>query len=213
MKHIIFYHQRFLIHFAISVMFCCLAFTPSVLAEKQKPPMETTKQKGQTTEVVKAKNPSTRLERLYHSWVRDKKRTEKDASKKQTSEQPSVSGTNDTPAATSDTPAAAVPSGLQTPELPNPFYADIYKKGESEGMRFGIQDKDGTIYALEIEKEVTAEGISNRIGMSVESDIDAESEKLDAFFSRTREVLLFVPKKIGTGVIYFGRGIKHLLRW
>ncbi len=210
MKHIIFYHQRFLIHFAISVMFCGLAFIPSVLAEKQKPivrfPMETTKQKGQTTEVVKAKNPSTRLERLYHSWVREKKRTEKDASKKQTSEQPSVSDT-------SDTPAVAVSSGLQTPKLPKPFYADMNKKGENEGMRFGIQDKNGAIYALEIEKEVTAEGISNTIGVSVESDIDSELDKLDAFFSRTRDVLLFVPKKIGTGVISLGRGIKHVLRW
>ena len=210
MKQIILYHQRFLIRFSVSMMFCCLAFTPSVLAEKQKPivrsPMETTKQKGQTTDVVKSKNPSIRLERLYHSWVRNKKRTEKDASKKQTSEQPSVSDT-------SDTPAAAVSSGLQTPQLPKPFYADTHHEGNRQRVDFGVQTKDSSIYTLQIEKEVTEEGISNTISVSVESDIDSELDKLDAFLSRTRDVLLFVPKKIGTGVISLGRGIKHLLWW
>lgn len=209
MKQIVLYHQRFLVRFSISVMLCCLAFNPSGRAEKQKPivrpPMETTKQKGQTTNTVKAKKPSTRLEHLYHSWVRNKKRTENDAPKKQTGEQPPASATRRTP--------EAPIIGAQTPQLSKPFYADIYRKGESEGMRFGIQGKDGTIYALEIEKEVTAEGTSNTIGVSVESDIDSELDKLDVFFSRTRDVLLFVPKKIGTGVRYLGRGIKSLRWW
>ena len=161
----------------------------------------------QEQRIEKQNKNSRRLLNLHKLWIRNREKTakrqqQKDASKKQTSEQPSVSDT-------SDTPAAAVPPGLQTPKLPKPFYADTRHEGNRHGMDVGVQTKDGSIYTLQIEKEVTEEGISRSIGGSAEFDLN----NAPSFFTRTRDVLLFVPKKIGAGVIYLGRGIKHLLWW
>lgn len=55
----------------------------------------------------------------------------------------------------------------------------------------------------------TEESISRSIGGRAEFDLST----VPSFFTRTRDVLLFVPKKIGAGVIYLGRGTKHLLWW
>ena len=180
-----------------------LAFgTPTLSAENQSnsDTPETQKQR-----IEKQNKNSRRILNLHKSWIRNREKTakqQKDASQKQPSEQPSLSDT-------SDTSAAPGPSGIQTPKLPNPFYADTYHEGNRQGMEFGVQSKDGSIYTLQVEKEVTEKGISRSIGGSVEFDLSNPP----SFFTRARDVLLFVPKKIGTGVIYFGRGIKHLLRW
>ncbi len=180
-----------------------LAFGPPTLSAENSSnsePLETQEQR-----IEKQNKNARRVLNLRKSWMRNREKTakqqqEQEASKKPTSEQLSVSDT-------SDTPAAVVPPGLQTPKLPPPFYADTRHEGNRKRMEVGVQTKEGSIYTAQIETEVSEVGISRSIGGSAEFDLD----NVPSFFSRTRDVLLFVPKKIGVGITYLGRGIKHLL--
>lgn len=185
-------------------LFGFLAFGNHTLSAENQSNSDTSE--NQRQHIEKENKNSRRILNLHKSWIRNRERTAKQqqlkkVSKKQTSEQLSAD--------TSDTSPAAVDLGIQTPELPKPFYADTYSIGSRLGMDFGVQTKDGSIYTLQIEKEVTEEGISRSIGGSAEFDLS----KTPSFFTQTRDVLLFIPKKIGAGVIYLGRGIKHLLWW
>ncbi len=186
----------------LSVTLFCFAWGAAVLAENLSD-SDTSETQEQHSEKKSATN---RLAKLHRSWMRNREKTKNkqhplpDASKKPTGSQQ--------PADTTATTPGAVALRLQTPQLPKPFYADTHREGNRQRVDFGVQTKDGSIYTLQIEKEVTEEGISRSIGGSAEFELS----QVPTFFTRTRDVLLFVPKKIGAGVRYFGWGIKHLLR-
>ncbi|MYA71442.1 hypothetical protein F4Y19_15420 [Candidatus Poribacteria bacterium] len=187
----------------LSVMLFGFALGNAVLAENPSA-SDTSDTQDQHSEKRKVTN---RLEKLHWSWMRKKKKTKNkqhplpDASKKPTG--------LPLPARTTVTTPGAASIGLQTPQLPKPFYADTHYEGNRQGGDLGVQFNYGWIYILQIEKEVTEEGISRSVGGSAEFELS----HVPTFFTRTRDVLLFVPKKIGVGVRYLGRGIKHLLRW
>lgn len=224
MKRFIRVHRHPLILFSLSVTLCCLALGTTVRAEnqstsqtqvqrtkKQKPRVRrptVTKQekKVQRTDMVKKKKTSNRLHRLHSSWVRNKAKTETKRSQQQ-AETIQTQNASRPPADPTDTLKLrnAVNLGFPTLQLPTPFYADIHNEGDRLALDFGVQSKDGNIYTF-IEEEVTGEGVTRSIGIGSSFRFNHDG----TFFIRARDMLLFVPKKIGTGVRYFGRGIKRL---
>ena len=191
MKRFKLVNLHLLILFSLSVTLFCLGTAEGgTAAEAEKQSASETK--VQRTEIqkrsirlptpTKKKKTSSRILDLRRSLLKNKEKTTKQ--------------TRD-----------AVNLGIQTPELPKPFYADTHSEGSRHGLDFGVQTEDGSIYTLLMEEEVTEEGFSRRMGARAEIKLST----VNTFFNRTRDVLLYVPKKIGTGALYLGRGIKHLL--
>ncbi|MXY99846.1 hypothetical protein F4Y93_04045 [Candidatus Poribacteria bacterium] len=98
---------------------------------------------------------------------------------------------------------------LQSPEsvLPQPFYVDIQSDGNRHDLDVGVQTEGGSGLSFHVAEETSAEGITKSVGVSGKIAFD----EMPGLITQTRDILLYVPKKIGAGVMYFGRGVKHLL--
>ena len=220
-------HRHLLIGFSMSVVLCCLALSPAVRAEnqstsqtqaqrseKQNPlvrraTLRQQKKRVERRDGVKRQNPSQRLRRLHASWVRNKAKTQTQRSPEKAARS-KTQYASQSPADLTDTPKFrnAAHLSLLTLQLPTPFYADLYNNGNRLAFDVGVEKKNGSIYAF-IEEEFTADGITRSIGIGSHFRLNHDG----TFFIRARDVLHFVPKKIGTGVHALGRGIKALRWW
>ena len=108
-------------------------------------------------------------------------------------------------------PQDAVRLGLQSPEsvLPQPFYVDIQSDGNRHGLDVGVQTEGGSALSFHVAEEASTEGITKSVGVGASFTFG----EVPGFITRTRDILLYVPKKIGAGVVYFGRGVKRLFWW
>ena len=165
----------------------------------------TVKKQEKKTEKTKVKN-TRRIANLRKTWARNRakptRQIQRAAAKKETPvRQPAD------PAVTLQ-PQDAVRIGLQSPEpmLPQPFYVDIQSDGDRHGLGVGVQTEGGSGFSFHVAEEASAEGITKSVGVSGKVAFD----EVPGFITRTRDILLYVPKKIGAGVVYFGRGIKYL---
>lgn len=165
----------------------------------------TVKKQEKKTEKTKVKN-TRRIANLRKTWARNRakptRQIQRAAAKKETPvRQPAD------PAVTLQ-PQDAVRIGLQSPEsmLPQPFYVDIQSDGDKHGLGVGVQTEGGSGFSFHVAEEASAEGITKSVGVSGKVTFD----EMPGFITRTRDILLYVPKKIGAGVVYFGRGIKYL---
>ena len=226
-KHV---SRHLLIRFSISTALCCLALgNPAVRAENlsasqtqktqmqrpkkqqprvRRPTVTKEKKEVQRIVVVKKKNTSNRLHRLHHAWVRNKAKTETKRSQQKAARSKTQNASR-RPADLTDALKFrnAVNLDVLTFQLPPPFYADIHNEGSILALDFGVQRKAGIIYTF-IEEEIAGESITRSTGIGSSFRLSHST-----FSTRARDVLLFVPKKIGTGVRYFGRGIKSLRWW
>ena len=216
-----------------------LAFGNPTLSAENQSNSDTSTSQGQRIE--KQNKNSLRILNLHKSWIRNREKTakqqqQKDASEKQTSEHPSADTiTIDTPPAVVprglQTPKLPplfyadihhegnrkrMAVGVQTKEgsiFTGLIGTEISEEGYSTSigvngeMAVEVQTEEGFIFTGLIGTEISEEGYSTNIGVSAKFDLDT----VPSFFSRTRDVLLFVPKKIGVGFTYLGRGIKYLL--
>ena len=165
----------------------------------------TVKKQEKKTEKTKVKN-TRRIANLRKTWARNRakptRQIQRAAAKKETPvRQPAD------PAVTLQ-PQDAVRIGLQSPEsmLLQPFYVDIQSDGDKHGLGVGVQTEGGSGFSFHVAEEASAEGITKSVGVSGKVTFD----EMPGFITRTRDILLYVPKKIGAGVVYFGRGIKYL---
>lgn len=108
-------------------------------------------------------------------------------------------------------PQDAVRLGLQSSEsvLPQPFYVDIQSDGNRHALDVGVQTEGGSALSFHVAEEASTEGITKSVGVGASFTFG----EVPGFITRTRDILLYVPKKIGAGVVYFGRGVKHLFWW
>ena len=105
----------------------------------------------------------------------------------------------------------AVRLGLQSqePVLPQPFYVGIQSEGDRNRLDVGVQTEDGSALSVHVAEEANTEGTTKSVGVSGTVAFD----EIPRFITRTCDILFYVPKKIGAGVVYFGGGIKHLFSW
>ena len=98
--------------------------------------------------------------------------------------------------------------GLQSPEsiLPQTFYVDIQSDGNRHDLDVGVQTEGGSGFSFHVAEKTSTEGITKSVGVSGTVAFD----EMPGFITRTRDVLLYVPKKIGAGAVYLGRGLKYL---
>lgn len=96
--------------------------------------------------------------------------------------------------------------GIQTPELPKPFFANTEQYGKSNYIEFGVQTENGMAYSVHAEEEVTEESIRKTIGGSVRVPM----KKVKIFFKKTWGVITFVPKKISSGTVFIFKGVRNL---
>lgn len=108
-------------------------------------------------------------------------------------------------------PQDAVRLGLQSPEsvLPQPFYVDIQSDGNGHALDVGVQTEGGSALSFHVAEEASTEGITKSVGVGASFTFS----EVPGFITRTRDILLYVPKKIGAGVVYFGTGVKRLFWW
>ena len=242
MKRFICVHQHLLIRFSLStasgravsilccqvlVALCCLALSPAVRAEnlsashpqvqrpeKQKtrvrrPTVTQQKKRVQPMEEVEKKKTLNRLHRLHHAWVRNKAKAAARQRQRKV-EAPKTQPLLHAPVKPTHPlmPRNAAILSLPVLQLPTPFYAGLYHQGNGIALDFGVENGKGSIYTF-IAEEVTGEGLKRSIGIGTRLRIADDG----TFFMRARDVLHFVPKKIGTGVRALGRGIKALRWW
>lgn len=201
-------------------LFSFLVFgNPIVRAENQSDPepkvQRSTKKRRQirraTAEKKKTEKKTVRdtrrIANLRKTWARNRA--------KQTSQNQRAAARSETrihqpadPAATLR-PQDAVRLGLQSSEstLPQPFYIDMQSDGNRHGLDVGVQTEGGSGFSFHVAEEANAESITQSVGVSGKVTFD----EIPGFMTRTRDILLYVPKKIGAGAVYFGRGVKHLL--
>lgn len=174
---------------------------------KKKPQLRRATAKKQKKKAVKEKVKNTRrIANLRKTWARN--------SAKETRQSQRAAVSAETPVRQPAGPAAtlrpqdAVRLGLQSPEsvLPQPFYVDIQSDGDRHGLDVGVQTAGGSALSFHVSEETSTEGITKSVGVSGTVAFD----DMPGFITRTRDILLYVPKKIGAGVVYFGRGVKRL---
>lgn len=168
----------------------------------------TAKKGKKRVEKEKVKN-ARRIANLQRTWARKRAKPTRQSQQQVVPAETPVRQPAD-PAATLR-PQDAVRLGLQSPEsmLPQPFYMDIQSDGDRHDLDVGVQTEGGSAFGFHVAEEASAEGITKSIGVSGKVTFD----EMPGFIARTRDILLYVPKKIGAGVVYFGRGVKHLLWW
>ena len=181
---------------------------PKVQRSTKKRPQirrETAKKQEKKTENKKVKN-ARRIANLQKTWARKRAKptpqSQRAAAEKETPVRQPADSTGTL------RPQDAVRIGLQSPEsmLPQPFYVDIQSDGNRHGLGVGVQTEGGSGFSFHVAEETSTEGITKSVGVSGKVAFD----EMPGFIARTRDILLYVPKKIGAGVIYFGRGIKYL---
>ena len=166
----------------------------------------TGKKQKKKTEKKKVKN-ADRIANLQKTWARKRAKATRqsqraDAEKETPVRQPAdLAGTL--------RPQDAVRIGLQSPEsvLPQPFYVDIQSDGSRHDLDVGVQTEGGSGLSFHVAEETSAEGTTKSVGVGAKIAFD----EMPGLITRTRDILLYIPKKIGAGVMYFGRGVKHLL--
>ena len=168
----------------------------------------TVKKQEKKTEKTKVKN-ARRIANLRKTWARNRVKPTRQSQRAAAGKETPVRQPAD-PAVTLQ-PQDAVRIGLQSPEsmLPQPFYVDIQSDGNRHDLDVGVQTEGGSALSFHVAEEASAEGITKSVGVSGKVTFD----EMPGFIARTRDILLYVPKKIGAGVVYFGKGIKHLLWW
>ena len=177
---------------------------------KKKPQLRraTVKRQKKKTEKEKVKN-TRRIVNLRKTWARNRA---KQTRQSQRAVVPAETRTRQ-PADPTATlrPQDAVRLGLQSPEsvLPQPFYVDIQSDGNRHGLDVGVQTEGGSALSFHVEEEASTEEITKSVGVSASFTFG----EVPGFITRTRDILLYVPKRVGAGVVYFGRGIKHLFWW
>ena len=178
---------------------------------KKKPQLRraTAKKQKKKAEKKKTVRNTRRITNLRKAWARNRAKETRQNQRAAVPAETRVRQPAD-PAATLR-PRDAVRLGLQSPEsvLPQPFYVDIQSDGDRHGLDVGVQTEGGSALGFHVAEEASAEGITKSVGVSGKVTFD----EIPGFITRTRDILLYVPKKIGAGVVYFGRGIKHLLWW
>ena len=177
---------------------------------KKKPQLRraTVKKQKKKAEKKTVKN-TRRIANLQKTWTRNRTKQRHQSQRTAVPAETPVRQPAD-PTATLR-PQEAVRLGLQSPEsvLPQPFYVDIQSDGNRHGLDVGVQTEGGSALSFHVAEETSSEGITKSVGVGGSVTFD----EMPRFITRTRDILLYVPKKIGTGVVYFGRGIKHLFWW
>ena len=177
---------------------------------KKKPQLRraTVKKQKKKAEKKTVKN-TRRIANLQKTWARNRAKQRHQSQRTAVPAETPVRQPTD-PAATLR-PQDAVRLGLQSPEsvLPQPFYVDIQSDGNRHGLDVGVQTEGGSALSFHVAEETSSEGITKSVGVGGSVTFD----EMPRFITRTCDILLYVPKKIGTGVVYFGRGIKHLFWW
>ena len=177
---------------------------------KKKPQLRraTVKRQKKKTEKEKVKN-TRRIANLRKTWARNRAKQTRQSQRAAVPAETPVRQPAD-PTATLR-PQDAVRLGLQSPEsvLPQPFYVDIQSDGNRNELNVGVQTEGGSALSFHVAEEASAEGITKSVGVGASFTFG----EVPGFITRTRDILLYVPKKIGGGVVYFGRGVKHLFWW
>ncbi len=163
------------------------------------------KKQEKKTEKTKVEN-ARRIANLRKTWTRKRAKPTRQNQRAAAEKETPVRQPAD-PTVTLQ-PQDAVRIGLQSPEsmLPKPFYVDIQSNGDRHGLGVGVQTEGGSGFSFHVAEEASVEGITKSVGVSGTVAFD----EMPGFITRTRDILLYVPKKIGTGVVYFGRGVKYL---
>ncbi len=177
---------------------------------KKKPQLRraTVKKQKKKTEKKRVRN-TRRITNLRKTWARNRakqtRQNQRTSVPAETRERQSAD-----PAATLQ-PQDAVRLGLQSPEsvLPQPFYVDIQSDGDRYRLDVGVQTEGGSALSFHVAEEASTEGITKSVGVGGSVTFD----EMPGFITRTRDILFYVPKKIGAGVVYFGRGVKRLFWW
>lgn len=177
---------------------------------KKKPQLRrpTAKKQKKKAEKKKVKN-TNRIANLQKTWARNRA---KQRHQRQRTDVPA-----ETPVRQPADPTATLPPqdavrlGLQSPEsvLPQPFYVDIQSDGDRHTLDVGVQTEGGSTLSFHVTEEASTEEITKSVGVGGSVTFD----EMPGFITRTRDILFYVPKKIGAGVVYFGRGVKHLFWW
>ena len=174
---------------------------------KKKPQLRHATAKKQKKKAVKKNVKNTHhIANLRKTWARNRARETRQSQRAAASTETRVRQPAD-PAATLR-PQDAVRLGLQSPEsvLPQPFYVDIQSDGDRHGLDVGVQTEGGSALSFHVAEEASTEGITKSVGVSGTVAFD----EMPGFITRTRTILFYFPKKIGAGVVYFGRGVKRL---
>ncbi|MCY3553526.1 MAG: hypothetical protein OXH39_23970 [Candidatus Poribacteria bacterium] len=177
---------------------------------KKKPQLRraTVKKQKKKSEKKRVRN-TRRITNLRKTWARNRAKQTRQDQRTSVPAETRVRQPAD-PAATLQ-PQDAVRLGLQSPEsvLPQPFYVDIQSDGDRHRLDVGVQTEDGSALSFHVAEEASTEGITKSVGVGGSVTFD----EMPGFITRTRDILFYVPKKIGAGVVYFGRGVKRLFSW
>lgn len=179
---------------------------------KKKPQVRRATVKKQKKKAEKKTVSNTRrIANLRKTWVRNSAKQTRQSQRAAASVETRVRQPAD-PAATLR-PQEAVRIGLQSPEsvLPQPFYVNIQNDSDRNRLDVGVQTEGGSALSFHVAEEVSTEGITKSVGVSVSGSVTFD--EMPGFITRTRDILFYVPKKIGAGVVYFGRGVKRLFWW
>ena len=165
----------------------------------------TAKKQKKKAEKKQVKN-THRIANLRKAWARNSAKQTRQSQRAAASTKTRVRQPAD-PAATLR-PQDAVRIGLQSPEsvLPQPFYVDVQSDGDRNRLDVGVQTEGGSALSFHVAEEASTEGITKSVGVSGSVTFD----EMPGFITRIRDILFYVPKKIGAGVVYSGRGGKRL---
>ena len=172
---------------------------------KKKSQLHRATAKKKKAEKKQVKN-THRIANLRKTWARNRAKQTRQSQRAAASTETRVHQPGD-PAATLR-PQDAVRIGLQSPEsvLPQPFYVDVQSDGDRNRLDVGVQTEGGSVLNFHVAEEASTEGITKSVGVSGSVTFD----EMPGFITRTRDILFYVPKKIGAGVVYSGRGVKRL---
>ncbi len=177
---------------------------------KKKPQLRrpTAKKQKKKAEKKKVKN-TNRIANLQKTWARNRAKQRHQSQRAAVPVETPVRQPADP--TTTLRPQDAVRLGLQSPEsvLPQPFYVNIQSDGDRHELDVGVQTEGGSTLSFHVAEEASTEGITKSVGVGGSVTFD----EMPGFITRTRDILFYVPKKIGAGVVYFGRGVKHLFWW
>ena len=179
---------------------------------KKKPQLRRATAKKEKKKTVKKKVKNThRIANFRKAWARNRAKQTRQSQRAAVPAETRVRQPAD-PAATLRS-QDAVRLGLQSLEsvLPQPFYVDIQSDGDRNRLDVGVQTEGGSALSFHVAEEASTEGITKSVGVSVSRTV--AFDEMPGFITRTRYILFYVPKKIGTGVVYFGRGVKRLFWW
>ena len=171
----------------------------------RRPTAKKQKKKAEKKKVKKA----NRIANLQKTWARNRTKQRHQSQRATVPAETQVRQPAD-PTATLR-PQDAVRLGLQSPEsvLPQPFYVDIQSDGNRNEFNVGVQTEGGSALSFHVAEEASTEGITKSVGVGASFTFG----EVPGFITRTRDILLYIPKKVGAGVVYFGRGVKHLFWW